>query len=36
MTDGTTAGTTLLKDISPGPGSSTPGSFAVLGGNCKT
>jgi len=32
VTDGTTAGTTLLKDINPGPGSSNPGYFAALGG----
>jgi ELWxxDGT repeat protein len=30
VTDGTTAGTTLLKDINPGPGSSSPRDFAAL------
>ena len=31
-TDGTTAGTVLVTDIRPGPLSSSPGSFANLGG----
>jgi ELWxxDGT repeat protein len=31
VTDGTTAGTTLLKDINPGPGSSGRESFVALG-----
>src|SRR3954464_10108277 len=31
VTDGTTAGTTLVKDINPGPGSSFAGFFAALG-----
>ncbi len=32
VTDGTTAGTTLLKDINPGVGSSSPSGFTAFGG----
>ena len=32
VTDGTAAGTKLLKDISPGPGSSNPSNFLVTAG----
>ncbi len=31
--DGTEAGTVLVKDINPGPGDSVPGSFTELNGN---
>jgi ELWxxDGT repeat protein len=33
VTDGTAVGTTLLKDINPGPGSSNPASFTALDGS---
>jgi tyrosinase len=35
VTDGSTAGTTLLKDINPGPGDSSPRDFAALARKAK-
>jgi ELWxxDGT repeat protein len=35
-TDGTTPGTSLVKDINPGSGSSQPGSCAVIGAPCSS